>query len=229
MSYTEIPPFLCSIHSVWNRLLGKKKRQILAINNNNNKSINCILYFHKQHNVLLITALLSYLEENDSSYVSEEAHSPRWAVCRSAISSLKEGQHSAGAAGGLHCSALTWSPVEAQLLALWEGRAVQAAAATWVWGNLHTWSSILAVPIQAGSSPQVPLHMSDPYPVLWELPALQGHCCCHSWAEVALRWGPPKPPCLQLWDCAYFPRIMITIYMKDSQKLQHGILTLKIA
>lgn len=111
MSYTEIPPFLCSIHSVWNRLLGKKKRQILAINNNN-KSINCILYFHKQHNVLLITALLSYLEENDSSYVSEEAHSPRWVVCRSAISSLK-GSIPLVLQGG--CTAQPWPDLQLKL------------------------------------------------------------------------------------------------------------------
>lgn len=56
---------------------GEKKRQIVAINNSNNKSINCILYFHKQHNVLLITALFIRLRrERQLLRVSKEAQSP---------------------------------------------------------------------------------------------------------------------------------------------------------
>lgn len=123
---------------------GEKKRQIVAINNSNNKSINCILYFHKQHNVLLITALFIGLRrERQLLRVSKEAQSPT----EQPVVQLLVHWRAAFWQGG--CTAQSWPDLQSK-----PGR--------WCYGREEQWGQLQCPGCEEASTPEAALSQRPP-------------------------------------------------------------------
>lgn len=212
---------------------GEKKRQIVAINNSNNKSINCILYFHKQHNVLLITALFIRLRrERQLLRVSKEAQSPT----EQPVVQLLVHWRAAFWQGG--CTAQSWPDL-------------QSKPGHWCYGREEGSCSALGV----RKPPHLKRRSHSAHPS-WELtsgPSAQPPSSVPMTCAVCMVWG--RPPCalgassptrasllplvgrrwhwggdLQMSSAmrlCLLPTIIITIYMKGPQKLQRGILNVE--